>query len=82
MTFGMLTVAFGKSTMNRTQVQLWYNWLKKCRENVNDDDSSDYQSNSTIDENIEKVKKMIIVESVLAATSNDSTHAKQFLLMF
>ena len=33
-TFGMLTVAFGKSTMSRTQVQLWYNRLKEGREDV------------------------------------------------
>ena len=24
----MMTVAFGESTMSRTHVQLWYNWLK------------------------------------------------------
>ena len=35
-TFEMLTVAFGWSTMNRTQVQLWYNRFKKGREDVND----------------------------------------------
>ena len=33
----MLTVAFGKSTMSRTQVQLWYNRFKESREDVNDD---------------------------------------------
>ena len=36
-TFEMLTVAFGKSIMSRTQVQLWYNRFKEDRENVNDD---------------------------------------------
>ena len=34
-TFEMLTVAFGESTMNRTQVQLWYNRVKEGREDVN-----------------------------------------------
>ena len=33
----MLTAAFGKSTMSRTQVQLWYNRFKEDREDVNDD---------------------------------------------
>ena len=32
----MLTVAFGESTMNRTQVQLRYKRFKKGREDVND----------------------------------------------
>ena len=34
-TFEMLTVAYGESTMSRTQVQLWYNLAS--RENVNED---------------------------------------------
>ena len=33
----MLTVAFGESTMSRTQVQLWYNRFKEGREDVNGD---------------------------------------------
>ena len=33
----MSTVAFGESTMSRTQVQLWYNRFKEGREEVNDD---------------------------------------------
>ena len=36
-TFDILTVAFGESTISRTQVQLWYNRFKKGREDVNDD---------------------------------------------
>ena len=30
-------MAFGESTMSRTQVQLWYNGFKEGREDVNDD---------------------------------------------
>ena len=30
----MVTVAFGESTMSRTQVQLWYNRFKEGREDV------------------------------------------------
>ena len=34
-TFKMLTVAFGESTMSRTQVQLWYDRFKEGREYAN-----------------------------------------------
>ena len=37
----MLTVAFGESTLNITQVQLLYNRFKKGREVVNDDARSE-----------------------------------------
>ena len=56
-TFEILIVAFGKSTMSRTQVQLWYNRFKKGRE---DHASPGPLSKSTTDENIEAVKKMIL----------------------
>ena len=35
-TFKMLTVAFGVSTISRTQVQLWYNRFMEGRQNVNE----------------------------------------------
>ena len=56
----MLTVVFGESTMNRTQVQLWYNRFKEGRENTNDDARPDRPSTSSTDKNIEAVKKMIL----------------------
>ena len=56
----MLIVAFGKSTVSRTQVQLWYNWFKEGWENVNNDARPDRPSTSTTDENIEAVTKMIL----------------------
>lgn len=59
-TFEMLTVAFGESTMSRTQVQLWYNRFKDGREDVNDDARPGRPSTSKTDENIEAVKKMIL----------------------
>ena len=52
-TFEMLTVAFGESTMSRTQVQLWYNRFKVSREDVNDDTRPGRPSTSPIEENIE-----------------------------
>ena len=51
----MLTVAFGKSPVSRTQVQLWYNRFKKDWEDVNDDARPNRPSTSTTDENIEAV---------------------------
>ena len=56
----MLIVAFGESTMSRTQVQLWYNQFKESREDVNDDPRLGRPSTSTTDENIEAVKQMIL----------------------
>ena len=35
--FKILTVAFGESTMRRTQIQLWIKRFKLGREDVNDD---------------------------------------------
>ena len=35
-TLEMLTVGLGDSSMSRTQVQLWYNRFKECREDVYD----------------------------------------------
>ena len=56
----MLTVAFGKSTMSRTQVQLLYNRFKEGWEDVNDDARPGRLSTSITDENIEAVKKMML----------------------
>ena len=59
-TFEMLTVAFGDSTMSRTQVQLWYNRFKQGREDVNNDARTGRLSMSTPEENFEAVKKLIL----------------------
>ena len=50
----------GKSTKSIKQVQLWYNWFKEGREDVNDDVRPGRLSTLTADENIEAVKKMIL----------------------
>ena len=54
----MLTVAFAKSTMSRTQVQLWYNRFKEGRD-VNDVAFHGRRSTSKTNENIEAMKKII-----------------------
>ena len=56
-TIEMLTVAFGKSTVSRTQVQLWYNRFKEDRDDVNDDARPGSPCSSTTDENIEAGKE-------------------------
>ena len=55
-TFEVLTVAFGESTMGRTQVHLWYNRFNEGREDVNDAARPGRPSTSTTDENIEAMK--------------------------
>ena len=49
----MMTVAFGESTMSRTQVQLWYNRFKEGRENVNYNARPGRLSTTRTDENID-----------------------------
>ena len=55
-TVEMLTVAFGKFTMSRTQVQMWCNQFKEGREDLNHDGRPGRPSTSAIDENTEAVK--------------------------
>ena len=76
----MLTVAFGRSTRSRTQVQLWYNWFKEGREDVNNDTRFDRPGSSITDETIETVKKMILDNRMTLAYR--SAHAKQFIRIF
>ena len=59
----MLTVAFDKSTISRTKVKFWYNRFKEGREDFNDNARSGHSSTSSINENIEAVKKMIWSDS-------------------
>ena len=86
--FEILTVAFGESTMSRTQVQMWYKRFKEAREDVNYDAGPGRLSNFGIDENIETVKKMclefreLLLERLLMMLAYRSAHAKQLLLMF
>ena len=56
----MFNMAFGESTMSRTQFQLWYNRFKEGREDVNNNARPGRPSTSTTDETIKAVKKMIL----------------------
>ena len=61
----MLNEAFDEVIMSRTQVQLWYNLFKEGLEDVNDDARPVRGSTPATDDNIEAVKKLIIVVSLL-----------------
>ena len=72
-----------------SQVQLWHNWFKEGREDINDDARPGRPSTSKTDENIEAVKKMIldsrwitISERLLMTLAYRSAHAKQFFRIF
>ena len=53
-------MTFGKSTLSRTQIQLWYNRFKEGREDINDDARPGRSSTLTTDEIIAAVKKVIL----------------------
>ena len=75
----MVTVAFGESTISRTQVQVSYNRFKEVREDFIYDACPGRQSTSTTDKNIEAVKKR---ERFLRMLAYRSALAKQFLRIF
>ena len=53
----MLTKAYGESAMSKTRVYEWYKRFQDGREDVKDDERP---STSTTDENVEKVKEMVM----------------------
>ena len=56
----MLTKAYGESSMSKTRVYKWYKRFQNGREDVEDDERSGRPSTSTTDENVEKVKGMVM----------------------
>ena len=58
----MLTKAYSESSMSRTRVYVWYKRFQEGREDVEDDERPGRPSTSTTDENVEKVKEMVINE--------------------
>ena len=54
----MLTKAYGKSAMSKTRVYEWYKRFQDGREDVEDNERPG--SSSTTDENVEKVKEMVM----------------------
>ena len=56
----ILTKVYGKSAMSKTRVYEWYKRFQDDREDVEDDERPGCLSTSTTDENVEKVKEMVI----------------------
>ena len=56
----MLNVAFGESAMSKPRVYEWYKRFKEGREDVGDDERPAPATTSTTEENIEKVKKLVL----------------------
>ncbi len=59
-TLEMLTVACGESTLSKKNVYKWYKLFTEGREDVNDDARCGRPSTSTTDENVAKVKKIVM----------------------
>ena len=59
----------GKSTVGRTQVQLWHNQFKEGREDVNNDARSTRTSKN--DETIEAMQKMILDNRRITVKQDD-----------
>ena len=56
----MLTVAYGETTLDRSNIYRWYKMFSEGREDVNDKDHAGRPSTSTTDENIGEGKKIVL----------------------
>ncbi|XP_011066268.1 PREDICTED: putative uncharacterized protein FLJ37770 [Acromyrmex echinatior] len=56
----MLTVAYGEAILDRSNVYRCYKMFSEGREDVNDEERAGRPSTSTTDENIDKVKKIVL----------------------
>ena len=57
----MLTVAYGKATLDRSNVFRCYKMVSERRVDVNDEERGGRPSTSTTDENIDEVRKIVLV---------------------
>ena len=57
----MLTVVNSEATLDRSNVYWWYKMFAEGREDLNDEERTGRPSTSTTDENIDKVKKIVLV---------------------
>ncbi|XP_025831363.1 protein GVQW3-like, partial [Agrilus planipennis] len=57
----MLTVAYGEATLSRSNVFLWYKMFSDGLEDVDDEERAGLPRTSTTDENIDEVKKIVLV---------------------
>lgn len=58
--FRMLTAAYGEATLDQSNVYRWYKMFSEGREDVNDEERAGRPSTSTTNENIDKVKKIVL----------------------
>ncbi|VEN56661.1 unnamed protein product [Callosobruchus maculatus] len=63
----MLTVAYGKATLDQSNVYRWYKMFSEGREDVNDEERAGRPSTSTTGENIDKVKKIVLANRRITA---------------
>ena len=56
----MLSKAYGESAMSKTRIYEWYKRFQDSRKDVEDDERPGRPSTSTNDENVEKVKEMVM----------------------
>jgi len=59
----MYTKAYGESAISKIRVYEWYKRFQNGRKNVENDERPGRLSTSTTDENVEKVKKIIMNDS-------------------
>jgi len=73
-------------TLRVTRVYEWYKRFQEGRKNVEDDERSGRPSTSTTDENVEKVKEMVMNESQseksLMMLAYQLAHAMKFFRMY
>ncbi|KAG5311383.1 SETMR methyltransferase, partial [Acromyrmex insinuator] len=56
----MLTVGYGETTLDRSNVYRWYKMFSEGREDMNDEECEGRPSTSTTDESIDEVKKIVL----------------------
>ena len=56
----MLKKAYGESAMSKTRVYEWYKRFQDGREDIEDDERPGRPSISTTDENVEKMKEIVM----------------------
>ena len=59
----MLTVAYGEATFDRSNVYRWYKMFSEGQGDVNDEERAGRPSTLTTDENIDEVKKIVLVNA-------------------
>ena len=59
--FQMLTVAYDEATLDRKNINRWYKMFSEGRKDANDEKRVGGPSTPTTDENIDEVKKIVLV---------------------